>query len=237
MFPIRDDVPRRHAPVITWLLILANAAAFAYELALPAERLEDLFYLSGLVPRRYADPEWALAFGFPARDYWPFVTSVFLHGGWFHLLGNVWMLWIFGDNVEDRLGPLRFMIFYGLCGILAGVVQFAAHPLSEAPMIGASGAVAGVLGAYFVLYPRARVLTVVPILFWPLFFEVPAVVFLGFWFVIQFYSGTLALGGLDGEQGVAWWAHVGGFLSGILLLAMLDRRRRRRPEETVWVRK
>ena len=236
MFPIRDDVPRRHAPVITWILILANVAAFAYEFALPGAELEQLFYLSGLVPRRYADPAWAQEVGFPPWDFWPLLTSTFLHAGWLHLLGNVWMLWIFGDNVEDRLGPLRFLIFYALCGVIAGVVQFAANPHSEVPMIGASGAVAGVLGAYFVLYPRARVLTVIPILFWPVFLEVPAVLVLGFWFVIQFYSGTLALGGEAGGGGVAWWAHVGGFLSGILLLAMLDRGKRRQPKETVWVR-
>jgi len=236
MIPLRDDVPRRHLPVITWILIGANVAAFLYELSLSAPELQHLLYLSGLVPRRFADPEWAAALHYPAPDLWPFLTCSFLHGGWLHLLGNVWMLWIFGDNVEDRLGPVRFLVFYTLCALLAGAVQFAANPMAEQPMIGASGAVAGVMGAYLVLYPRARVLMLVPIFFWPFFFEVPALLFLMFWFVLQFYSGALALSGAAGAEGVAWWAHVGGFLGGILLLAVLDRRPPR-ASRTVWVRR
>ena len=227
MFPIRDTTPNERFPLITVLLIAANVAVFAYELALPPAELERLIVLNGIVPRRHLDPEWARAVQLPLLDGWPFLTSMFLHGGWVHLISNVWTLWIFGDNVEDRLGPLRYLVFYVAAGLLAGLLHAGTNAGSTIPTIGASGAIAGVMGAYFVLFPRAQVLTVVPILIYPVFITVPALLYLGFWFVTQVLSGAMTVGGTQ-AGGVAWWAHVGGFLAGIALLLLL----RDRPPRT-----
>lgn len=216
MFPVQDTVPTRHPAVMVWLLIGLNVAVFLVELTLGPE-LDGFFYLFGIVPARFSHPEWAARIGLPVNDYWPFLTSLFLHGGWIHIVGNMWFLWIFGDNVEDRMGPRRFLVFYLVCGIVAGLVHASTNPLSTVPTVGASGAIAGVLGAYMVLFPTSRVLVMVPILFWPLFFDVPAVLFLGFWYMIQLFSGTLALTGPGQVGGVAFWAHVGGFGAGVLL--------------------
>ena len=142
---------------------------------------------------------------------------MFLHGGWMHIIGNMWTLWIFGDNVEDRMGPLRFVCFYLLCGLAAGLVHWFTNPDSTLPTVGASGAIAGVLGAYFFLFPYARVIVLIPVLFLPFFFELPALVYLGFWALSQVLSGTLSLVGPREVGGVAWWAHVGGFMAGIVL--------------------
>jgi membrane associated rhomboid family serine protease len=175
MIPIRDTIPSRNLPVVTWFLIIANSAVFLFELSLPPDVLERVFHLFGLVPARYTHPQWAVVIGFPVDDYWPFLTSMFLHGGWMHIISNMWTLWIFGDNVEDRMGSLRFLIFYLLCGFAAGLVHWFTHPWSTLPTVGASGAIAGVMGAYFFLFPFARVVVLLPILFFPFFFEVPAV--------------------------------------------------------------
>jgi membrane associated rhomboid family serine protease len=228
MFPIRDTVPHRYLPVMTWLLIGANLAVFALELQLEPEQLRDLFALCGLVPARYTDPLFDARHMLPPRDYWPFLASMFLHGGWLHVIVNLWTLHIFGDNVEDHMGPLRFLCFYLLCGLLAGFLHLVTNPDSSLPTIGASGAIAGVMGAYFVLYPRARIVTLIPIFFWPLFVELPAVIYLGLWFFLQFQSGRLALAEAGDAGGVAWWAHVGGFLAGMTLLLLFVRRRGRR---------
>ena len=227
MIPIRDTIRHERAPVMTWLLIAANVAAFVYQLLLPQEQLLELVHLCGLVPARYSAPDWAARVGYPPADLWPFLTSMFLHGGWLHVIGNLWTLAIFGDNVEDRMGPLRFLAFYFACGLAAGAIHFGTQIDSTLPTIGASGAVAGVMGAYFVLFPRARVITLIPVFFWPVFVELPAVLFLGLWFVMQFYSGAAALGVETDGGGIAWWAHVGGFVAGILFLAAFVRRRRR----------
>ena len=218
MFPLRDDVRTRHFPLMTIFLIAGNVFAFLYELSLPPRELEALVYLCGIVPARYPLP-------FGDLDYMPFLTSMFLHGGWVHLLSNVWILWIFGDNVEDRMGPSRFLIFYLLCGLVAGLTHWSTNMSSQVPTIGASGAIAGVMGAYFLLHPTARVVTLIPIVFWPLFVSVPAVLFLGFWFATQFFSGTMALADGQNAAGIAWWAHVGGFLGGVLLLGLFPPRR------------
>jgi membrane associated rhomboid family serine protease len=151
---------------------------------------------------------------------------MFLHGGWSHIIFNMWALWIFGDNVEDRMGPLRFTLFYLTCGLIAGVVHVLTNPESTVPTVGASGAIAGVLGAYFLLFPQARLVVLVPILFIPLFFELPAVLYLLFWALMQLFSGTLALAGPTDVGGVAWWAHVGGFSAGLLLHRFFVRPRR-----------
>ncbi len=235
MIPIHDTVPRRNPPLAVYTLIAINVLIFGIELSLPDKELERLFYLLGIVPARYTHPQWAAWVGFPVNDYWPFLTSMFLHGGWAHIIGNMWTLWIFGDNVEDRMGPWRFALFYLLCGLVAGVVHWFTNPHSTVPTVGASGAIAGVLGAYFVLFPRARIVVMVPILFLPLFFEVHAVVYLLFWALSQVFIGTLALAGPEIVGGVAWWAHVGGFAAGLFLhpLFLQSRRviRRFQPDE------
>lgn len=227
MLPIRDTIPHRHLPWVTCLLIAANVAAFAFELSLSPARLHDLFLLCGLVPARYTEALFAEQHGLPAADPWPFLTSLFLHGGWLHLIANLWTLWIFGDNVEDRLGPLRYLAFYLASGLVASLAHVASAPDSNLPVIGASGAIAGVMGAYFVSFPRARVVTLIPIFFWPVFVELPALVFLGLWLLLQLQSGALASARDATAGGVAWWAHVGGFLAGIPLLWLLLPRRGR----------
>src|ERR1700732_1515421 len=223
MFPIQDSVPSRSVPVMTRALILLNVIVFFFELLLPQASVEQFFYLFGIVPARFTHPEWAAYVGFPVDHYWPFLTHQFLHGGWLHIIFNMWTLWIFGDNVEDRMGPLRFGIFYLTCGILAGVTQLLTNPDSTVPSVGASGAIAGVLGAYLLFFPTARLLVLFPIFFFPFSFEVPAVLYLGFWFFSQFVSGALALAGPQNVGGIAWWAHVGGFLGGVLFGGVFGR--------------
>jgi len=226
MFPIRDTVPTKHVPIATWVLIAVNLVCFFRELALPPEATDQLIYLFGLVPARFTHPDWAASVGYPA-SYLPFLTTMFLHGGWLHVIGNMWVLWIFGDNVEDRMGPVRFVVFYLGCGIAAGVIHVVTNPSSRVPAVGASGAIAGVMAAYFVLYPRARVLAMFPIVIFPIFFEVPAWIYLGFWFLTQFFSGTLAIATNTQVSGIAWWAHIGGFATGILTFWVFLRRPRR----------
>jgi membrane associated rhomboid family serine protease len=229
VLPLQDSVPSRSVPVMTRALIFINVVVFLFELSLPQETREQIFYLFGLVPARFTNHDWAAAVGFPVNNYWPLLTHQFLHAGWLHIIGNMWTLWIFGDNVEDRMGPLRFLIFYLLCGLLAALSHVFTQPYSTVPTVGASGAIAGVLGAYFLLFPTARVIVLFPLLFLPLFFELPAVLYLGIWFLLQFYGGALALAGPESVGGIAWWAHVGGFLSGLILCLVFVRRRRIRP--------
>lgn len=230
MFPVADDVPRRNVPLATWALIALNAWAFLVELRLPEIELRRLLFTYGIVPARLTNAPFSL------DSVWPFFTSQFLHGGWLHLIGNMWMLWIFGDNVEDRLGSGRFLLFYGTCGVVASALHVATNASSPIPTIGASGAIAGVLGAYFLLFPRARVLTVFPILFYPVFLVLPALVFLGLWFGLQFWSGALALGAESDSGGIAWWAHIGGFVAGLTLLRLFARPRelRRKHRDARW---
>ena len=223
MFPLRDGIPSRRFPVVTLGLIGVNVLVFLYQSTLPDDGLETLFYLFGLVPARLTDPAWARGVGFPGGGWMSVLSSMFLHGGLLHLAFNMWTLWIFGDNVEDRLGRPRYLLFYLASGCAAGGLQWAADPASTVPTIGASGAIAGVLGAYLLLYPHSRILTLIPILFYPLFLHIPALLYLAVWFLLQLTSGLLAFGqeAAAGAGGVAWWAHVGGFLAGMLLLKVL----------------
>ena len=234
MFPIKDSIPSRSVPVATRALILINVVVFFFELGLSNESLERFAYLFGLVAARFTHPGWAESVGFPVGDYWPILTHQFLHGGWLHIFANMWTLWIFGDNVEDRMGPVRFTIFYLLCGSIAGLTQVLTNPDSTLPSLGASGAIAGVLGAYFLFYPTARLIVLFPIFFFPFFFEVPAVFYLAIWFFAQLFSGTLALAGPQQVGGIAWWAHIGGFVSGMLLCWLFVRgpRRLMQPDES-----
>jgi membrane associated rhomboid family serine protease len=234
MFPIQDSVPSRSVPVVTRALILINVVVFFFELSLSRESIIQLFYLFGVVPARFTDPEWAASIGFPIGSYWSLLTHQFLHGGWLHIVANMWTLWIFGDNVEDRMGPLRFIIFYLVCGVLAALTQVLVTPDATIPSVGASGAIAGVLGAYLLFFPTARLIVLIPILFFPFFFELPAVIFLVLWFFIQLFSGTAMLASPQQVGGIAFWAHIGGFMAGVLLCRFFVRRpvrRRLQPDE------
>ena len=165
VIPIRDTIPSRNTPIGTWILIAANGVVFIFELMLPEPVLQAVFYYFGIVPARYSHPEWAAWVGLPIDDYWPFVTSMFLHGGWLHIIGNMWTLWIFGDNVEDRMGTARYLVFYFICGLAAALVHFFTNPDSTLPTVGASGAIAGVMGAYLLFFPHSRVITLIPLFF------------------------------------------------------------------------
>src|SRR5260370_1471642 len=156
----------------------------------------------------YTRPPWAQWVGFPVDNCWPFLTCMFLHGGWAHIIANMWALWMFGENVEERMGSLRFVAFYLICGIVSGITHSFLNPDSTIPTVGASGAIAGIMGAYFALFPYARLVVMVPILFYPFFFELPAVTYLLFWALSQVFIGTLALAGPSNVGGVAWWGHV-----------------------------
>ncbi len=214
MFPIQDDAPRTGVPLATYLLIALNVAVFFVEVSLPQPVLEHVINLFGVVPARFTDPQWPNPWG-PFK-FLTLFTCMFLHGGWVHLLGNMWTLWIFGDNVEDRLGSPRFLAFYFLCGIAASLIHIYMHPHSTVPTIGASGAISGVLGAYYALFPLARIVVLIPIFIFPFFFELPAVLYLAWWFFLQVFSGTLSVVHGQIVGGVAWWAHAGGFVTGLL---------------------
>jgi len=221
MFPIKDTVPRVHFPVMTVAIIAGNVLVFLLELSLPEKALNDLIYVFGLVPARYSHPAWAEFVSYPLDTYWPFLTNLFLHGGWLHIIANMWFLYLFGDNVEDRMGPLRFLLFYLLAGVAANLVHYTLSRDSTMPVIGASGAIAGVMAAYLRLLPRARITMLVPVLIFPLFFEVPALFFMLFWFFLQLFSGAASLAVAHSGEGIAWWAHVGGFVLGFLLVRPL----------------
>jgi membrane associated rhomboid family serine protease len=227
MFPLRDDQPSRTRPWITFALVAFNVVVFLYELGLGERAMLDLLAHTALLPARLSEALVGGSLREAGEASTTLVTSQFLHGGILHLIFNLWALWIFGDNVEDRLGPLRYLAFYLLCGVAAGLLHVAWQPESTVPTVGASGAIAGVMGAYVVLYPRARVVTLVPVLFYPLFLNLPAVVYLGFWFAIQLASGLFESVDPAHGSGVAWWAHIGGFAAGIALLPLLRSKRRR----------
>jgi len=193
------------------------------------EKLNELFvYVYGFVPAIFSKA--VIENTLTGQNFYPFFTSMFLHGNWLHLISNMWTLWLFGDNIEDRLGHFRFIIFYLLCGLSAMVCHFIFYPGSPVPAIGASGAIAGVMGAYFILFPYARIQTLfIPIFIIPVFLRIPAVIYLGIWFLTQLYNGAInsVLGGRG--SGVAWWAHIGGFIGGIVLLKLMYKRKYRRP--------
>lgn len=219
MIPLRDNIPSRHPPLITYLLIGANILIFLFEISLTRGALERLVFTYGFIPGRFVAQVGVVPL---TALFAPVFTSMFLHGGWLHLISNVWTLFIFGDNVEDTLGHGLYLLFYLACGVVAAFAQMAVGPFSPVPMIGASGAIGGVMGAYFALFPQARILTLVPVFLF-LIIEVPAYIFLGVWFVMQFFSGTLAILRPGVQGGVAFWAHVGGFASGYGLIRLLVR--------------
>jgi len=208
MIPLRDSVRPKKYPYINILLISLNIAAFIYQLSLTEAELMGLFYRYGIIPEKFLLLQGA--------SWFPLMSSMFLHGGWFHLLGNMLYLWVFGDNVEDRLGHWGYLLFYLAAGVTSGLTHIFTNPQSAIPTIGASGAVAGILGAYFILFPRARVLTLIPIGFLITTAHLPAVLFLFLWFVMQIFNALLA-GVTAATQTVAWWAHIGGFVLGFLV--------------------
>ena len=226
MFPLKDTVRSRSFPWMNWLLIILNVVVFLHEAHMGRAELARFVGTYGMVPARL----WSA----PAEAWPTLLTSMFLHGGWFHLLSNMWVLFIFGDNVEDRMGSLRYLVFYLLSGIAAGLVQAAVQPTSLVPTVGASGAIAGVLGAYMLFFPRGRVLTLVPVFVFITFIEIPAWFFIGVWFLTQLYSGWMALlpYGAHTMGGVAWWAHIGGFMFGVIFArAFAQRHWHRYPDE------
>ncbi len=219
MIPLRDVIPSRTTPYVTIGLIVVNALVFLYEMTLGDPTLEEFILYFGLVPAAFS---WVTV-----------LTSMFLHGGVLHFGGNMLFLWIFGDNVEDRMGHGRFVAFYLLCGAAAALAQTAMSPDSVVPMVGASGAVAGVMGAYFVLYPHSRIVTLVPLFVFFHVMEVPALVFLGLWFVLQFVSGVGSIAAATGGEpagGIAFWAHVAGFVAGVSGVLVFRRPERQRVE-------
>ena len=219
MIPLRDVIPSRTTPYVTIGLIAVNALVFLYEMTLGDPRLEEFIIYFGLVPAAFS---WVAV-----------LTSMFLHGGFLHVGGNMLFLWIFGDNVEDRMGLGRFLVFYLLCGAAAALAQTAMSPDSVVPMVGASGAVAGIMGAYFVLYPHSRIVTLIPLFVFFHVMEVPALVFLGLWFVLQFISGVGSIAAATGGEpagGIAFWAHVAGFVAGVSGVLVFRRPERQRVE-------
>lgn len=221
MIPLRDINPTRRFPIVTVSLVVFNVLIFLYELSLDPRGLNQLIFTAGVIPYQVTH-----AMGLPvARDL---ITSMFLHGGWMHLISNMLYLWIFGDNIEDAMGPFRFIIFYLVCGIVASLAQVVATPDTRVPTIGASGAIAGLLGAYLLLFPGARIQSVVFVFYFLRFVEIPAIIVLGFWFILQSFSGLASLG-FSEAGGVAYFAHIGGFLAGLVLIFLFRKRQRPGP--------
>lgn len=213
MIPLRDTNRPRNFPVMNWILIGVNVLVFIFELGLSSGQLQGFVNNYALIPSRLESQ--------PATYATSIFTSMFMHAGWFHILSNMWILFIFGDNVEDRMGPVPYLFFYLLGGVAAALLQTYAGTGTDVPVLGASGAIAGVLGAYVFLYPSARVVTLVPIIFFLTTIEVPAIIFIGFWFITQLFSGLASIGAVEG---VAWWAHIGGFIVGLVISPLFLRR-------------
>jgi membrane associated rhomboid family serine protease len=217
MLPLRDNIPSRSVPLVNWALIGLNTIVFIYQTGLKPFALNNFINAYGMVAAK-------LNLVHPST-WLPLISAIFLHGGWLHLISNMWVLFIFGDNIEDRLGHVRYLAFYLLGGIFANILQATILPTSLVPSIGASGAIAAVLGGYFLLYPRARVVTIIPLFLYPWIVEISAFIFLGFWFISQLYSGFLFLSMPGGASmgGIAWWAHIGGFVFGMLTVHVFAR--------------
>jgi len=221
MIPIRDSIVARTTPSVVYALIIANAAVFLFQISMTELVGQRFIYEYALVPLRYSFPSWAQFQGLSPDDYFPFISSFFMHGGFLHILLNMWMLYIFGSSVESRYGSVAFFIFYMLCGICANIAHFYFNLSSPVPVLGASGAVAGVMGAYAATFPRARLIMLFPIVFIPLFFELPALSFVVLWFGLQVLQGAVEMFRPSMGGGIAWWAHIGGFIAGMLLLPLL----------------
>lgn len=216
MIPLRDKNPTRLVPYVNIAIITVNVIVFGYEVAQGAE-LEGFIRRFAIVPADITSSIVNHSFSLPLLRNT--IASMFLHAGWLHLGGNMLYLWVFGDNIEDKLGHSRYLVFYLICGLLSTGLYVYVDPQSAVPTIGASGAISGILGAYVLLFPKAKVLTVIPIFIFLQFVELPAIIVLGLWFVLQFFSGLASLGYQTAEAGgIAWWAHIGGFVGGLLLI-------------------
>jgi len=222
MFPLRDNIPANRFPIVNLGIIIVNVLFFIFQLSLGHD-LPQFIIKFGFIPSRFLEEQ--AANWIDLGRFVPVFTSMFLHGSVLHIFSNMWMLWIFGDNVEDSMGRGRYLVFYLLCGVASVVLQSIFSPASKVPMLGASGAISGVLGAYFLLYPHARILTFIPIFILFYLVEVPAYFFLGFWILLQFLQGSAQWlnTGPTAEAGIAWWAHVGGFAAGVLLIPIFKR--------------
>lgn len=220
MFPINDTIPHERFPIVNWFIIAVNAGVFFFELSLDEKAIREFFQTYGLVPADFASSN-----KLNPATYLPFLSNMFLHGGWGHFIGNMWTLFIFGDNVENRMGGFRYLLFYLLCGVLASGTHFYLYQSSTIPSLGASGAISGVMGAYMFLFPKSRIIFFVPILFIPFFIPIPALIYLAFWFIGQFLSGTYTLFH-NVAAGIAFWAHIGGFASGALIHRIFVKRKR-----------
>lgn len=239
MIPLKDDIPSRSYPIVNVILIVINVIVFFFELSL-GDKLEPFLRTYGVIPIKYfysgikLDDGSVILFSMEEKLI-PLFTSMFLHGGWLHLISNMLYLWIFGDNVEDRMGHFRYILFYILCGLAAAGAHIITNPESEIPTIGASGAIAGVLGGYMLLYPYARVVVVIPIFFFWDIIKLPALIVLGFWFITQIFQGTLALAvESSATGGVAWWAHIGGFVFGMFAVNIFKKKSRRPTYRDLW---
>ncbi|WPX08854.1 rhomboid family intramembrane serine protease [Anaerocellum danielii] len=227
MIPLKDTIPSREKPFMTWTIILINVFVFLYQISLPPEAASQFVYKYSFVPARFT---YYLEHGFLVAitvSIGSILTSMFMHGSWMHLISNMWSLWLFGDNVEDRVGHFRFLIFYILSGLSASLTHWFFNIHSSIPTVGASGAISGVMGAYFLMFPLSRIVTLIPLGFIPLFIEIPALFYLGIWFLSQVSSGILELFGPVFGSGIAWWAHIGGFLFGMLTINFFKRKYRR----------
>jgi membrane associated rhomboid family serine protease len=218
MIPIRDTIQPRHTPVVNHFLIGINVVVFLVQIAQGPD-MDRFVYLYGFVPARYTVSQVAAYFS-TGQQIFSLISFMFLHGGIWHIIGNMWSLYIFGDNVEDHLGHLRYLIFYLMCGLASGLSHLIVNWHSTIPTIGASGAIAGIMGSYFILFPSSKILTLIPIIIFPWFVEIPAFFFLGLWFVLQFINAAGTQGAMSG---IAWWAHIGGFIFGIIFLKALQR--------------
>jgi len=230
MIPLSDANPTRRTPIVNWLLIAANIVIFFYELSLPTRQFNGLIATFGVTPDKIL-PALAQPIHAPLATWETLITSQFLHAGWLHIIGNMLYLWVFGDNIEDIMGSFLYLLFYLFSGIIAGIAQAVIVGPSNVPAIGASGAIAGVLGAYLVLYPWARVSTLIPIFFFATIARIPAVILIGWWFVQQFFYGIATLSAAA-SGGVAFWAHIGGFIAGVILILPFIGRARRRSTST-----
>ncbi|MFO7882447.1 MAG: rhomboid family intramembrane serine protease [Kosmotogaceae bacterium] len=228
MFPIKDSIKSSKPPYVLYAIIALNVAIFVYEISLNRSDLVIFVHRFGLVPSRYTEGRIIVQGSYEMTvkqlNFIPFLSSTFMHGGWLHIITNMWTLFVFGDNVESKLGHIRFLIYYLTWGVLANVIQFSFMSNSNIAILGASGCVAGVMGAYLYYFPWSRILTLVPIFFFPLLFEVPAYFYLVLWFFLQFFNGIFKVTSA-GSAGVAWWAHIGGFIFGLLMAWSLARRR------------
>ncbi|MEF3074703.1 rhomboid family intramembrane serine protease [Methylobacter sp. Wu1] len=231
MIPIRDTAPCNIRPWVTWGLIAICITIFIAMQLMPYELSYRLIYRYGMVPIRYTEPQWAFSFGLPDDYYLSFLTSLFLHGNWWHLAINMVFMWIFADNIEDRMGHGPFLIFYLVCGLCATFLQWYFDPRLAIPVVGASGAIAGVLAAYFFLYPMARVILWIPLFFLPIVVHVPAIAFLGLWVIIQLHDAMTSVVFEGVTVDVAWWAHLGGFATGTILYRLFIRDEPNEPVE------